>query len=84
MTTKEKIGTVVSNKMDKTIVITVEDKYSHPLYGKTLKQTKRFIAHDEKNECTLGDVVIISETRPLSRNKRWTLKQILNKTKISN
>jgi|TARA_B110000046_G_scaffold183987_1_gene221362 small subunit ribosomal protein S17 len=84
MTTKEKIGTVVSNKMDKTIVITVEDKYSHPLYGKTLKQTKRFMAHDEKNECTLGDVVIISETRPLSRNKRWTLKQILNKTKISN
>jgi small subunit ribosomal protein S17 len=84
MTTKEKIGTVVSNKMDKTIVITVEDKYSHPLYGKTLKKTKRFMAHDEKNECTLGDVVIISETRPLSRNKRWTLKQILNKTKISN
>ena len=84
MTTKEKIGTVVSNKMDKTIVITVEDKYSHPLYGKTLKQTKRFMAHDEINECTLGDVVIISETRPLSRNKRWTLKQILNKTKISN
>ena len=84
MTTKEKIGTVVSNKMDKTIVITVEDKYSHPLYGKTLKQTKRFMAHDEKNECTLGDVVIISETRPLSRNKRWTFKQILNKTKISN
>jgi len=84
MTTKEKIGTVVSNKMDKTIVITVEDKYSHPLYGKTLKQTKRFMAHDEKNECTLGDVVIISETRPLSRNKRWTLKHILNKTKISN
>ena len=84
MTTKEKIGTVVSNKMDKTIVITVEDKYSHPLYVKTLKQTKRFMAHDEKNECTLGDVVIISETRPLSRNKRWTLKQILNKTKISN
>jgi small subunit ribosomal protein S17 len=84
MATKEKIGTVVSNKMDKTIVITVENKYSHPAYSKTLKKTKRFMAHDEKNECTVGDIVVISETRPLSKNKCWTLKQILNKTQISN
>jgi len=79
MATKEKIGTVVSNKMEKTIVITVEDRYSHPIYGKTLKKTQRFMAHDENNECGLGDLVLISETRPLSRKKRWAVKQILNK-----
>lgn len=77
MATKEKIGTVVSTKMEKTIVIAVEDKYPHPLYGKTLKKTKRFMAHDEKNECTLGDTVLIEETRPLSRNKRWKVSKIL-------
>jgi len=79
MATKEKIGTVVSNKMEKTIVITVEDRYAHPIYGKTLKKTQRFMAHDENNECGLGDLVLISETRPLSRKKRWAVKQILNK-----
>ena len=79
MATKEKVGTVVSNKMEKTIVITVEDRYSHPIYGKTLKKTQRFMAHDENNECELGDTVLISETRPLSRKKRWAVKQILNK-----
>jgi small subunit ribosomal protein S17 len=84
MATKEKIGTVVSTKMDKTIVIIVEEKYAHPLYGKTVNKTQRFMAHDEKNQCLLGDKVIISETRPLSRKKRWALKQILTKTKISN
>jgi small subunit ribosomal protein S17 len=83
MATKEKIGTVVSNSMNKTIVITVENKYSHSIYGKILKKTKRFMAHDEQNECILGDVVLISETRPLSKNKCWVVKQILNKTKIS-
>lgn len=84
MATKEKIGTVVSNKMEKTIVITVENKFAHPVYGKTLKKTKRFMAHDEQNECSLGDIVIISETRPTSRNKRWAVKQILTKSTISN
>jgi small subunit ribosomal protein S17 len=79
MATKEKVGTVVSNKMEKTIVITVEDRYLHPIYGKTLKKTQRFMAHDENNECELGDTVLISETRPLSRKKRWAVKQILNK-----
>ena len=83
MATKEKIGVVVSNSMNKTIVISVENKYSHPLYGKTLKKTKRFMAHDERNDCVMGDIVVISETRPLSKNKCWVLKQILTKNKIS-
>jgi small subunit ribosomal protein S17 len=84
MTKKEKIGIVVSNKMNKTIVIAVENKYSHPIYQKTLKKTRRFMVHDEKNDCIMGDIVLISETRPLSKNKRWEVKQILTKTKISN
>ena len=83
MTKKEKIGIVVSNKMNKTIVIAVENKYSHPIYEKTLKKTRRFMAHDEKNDCIMGDIVLITETRPLSKNKRWEVKQILTKTKIS-
>ena len=82
--TRTLTGKVVSNKMDKTIIIIVEEKYAHPLYGKTVKKTRRFMAHDEKNQCLLGDKVIISETRPLSRKKRWALEQILTKTKISN
>jgi small subunit ribosomal protein S17 len=84
MATKEKIGIVASNKMNKTIIIIVEDRYAHPLYTKTLKKTKRFMAHDELNQCSIGDKVIIEESKPLSRKKRWTVKQILNKTKISN
>ena len=84
MTKKEKIGIVVSNKMNKTIVIAVENKYSHPIYEKTLKKTRRFMAHDEKNDCIMGDIVLITETRPLSKNKRWEVKQILTKTKIAN
>ena len=84
MAAKEKIGIVVSNNMNKTVVITVENKYSHSIYGKILKKTKRFMVHDEENECVLGDIVLVSETRPLSKNKRWIVKQILNKTKISN
>ena len=84
MAAKEKIGIVVSNNMNKTVVITVENKYSHSIYGKILKKTKRFMAHDEENECVLGDIVLVSETRPLSKKKCWIVKQILNKTKISN
>lgn len=83
MATKEKMGTVVSTKMEKTIVLMVEEKYAHAIYGKILKKTRRFMAHDEQNECLLGDKVIISETRPLSRKKRWVVKQILNKREIS-
>ena len=81
MATKEKTGIVVSNKMDKTIVITVENRYAHPVYGKTIKKTQRFMAHDELNAYQLGDKVIIAETRPLSRKKRWILKQNLTKFK---
>lgn len=84
MSKKEKIGIVASAKMDKTIVIVVEDRYSHPLYHKTLTKTNRFMVHDELNRCSVGDRVIIEETRPLSRKKRWTVKQILTKTQISN
>jgi small subunit ribosomal protein S17 len=75
MVIKEKVGTVISNKMEKTIVVTVENKYAHPIYGKTLKNTKRFMAHDELNECVLGDIVLIAETKPTSRKKRWVLKK---------
>jgi small subunit ribosomal protein S17 len=63
--------------MDKTIVIVIENRYSHPLYSKIMKKTKRFMAHDEKNECKIGDRVIVQETRPLSAKKRWELKTII-------
>ena len=78
---KERIGTVVSNKMEKSIVVTVERKVKHPKYGKFIKKTSKFMAHDEKNECGIGDLVLIAETRPLSKNKNWRLKQILEKAK---
>ena len=84
MATKEKTGIVVSNKMNKTIVVLVENRYANPVYGKTLKTSKRFMAHDEFQECNLGDQVTISETRPISRNKRWKVKQIINKAILSN
>jgi small subunit ribosomal protein S17 len=84
MATKEKTGVVVSNKMNKTIVVLVENRYAHPIYGKTLKTSKRFMAHDEFQECNPGDEVTISETRPLSRNKRWKVKQIFKKAILSN
>jgi small subunit ribosomal protein S17 len=78
---KERIGVVTSNKMDKSIVVSVERKVKHPKYGKFIKMTSKFMAHDEKNECGIGDKVLISETRPLSKNKRWRLKQIIEKAK---
>jgi small subunit ribosomal protein S17 len=84
MAIKEKIGIVVNNAMHKTIVIAVENKYSHSIYGKTVKKTKRFMAHDEENNCMIGDVVLIRETRPISKKKRWLATQILNKVKGSN
>ena len=82
MATKEKIGIVVNNKMHKTIIILVENKYSHSIYGKTLKKTKRFMVHDEYNSCMIGDTVLITQTRPLSKKKRWLTKQILIKAKL--
>ncbi len=78
---KERVGIVVSNKMDKSIVVSVERREKHPIYGKFLKKTKKFHAHDEKNECNEGDTVKIMETRPLSKTKRWRLVQIIERAK---
>ncbi len=78
---KIRIGVVTSNKMDKTITVAVERKVKHPIYGKFLKKTTRFHAHDEKNECSIGDLVRIMETRPLSKLKRWRLVEIVEKVK---
>jgi small subunit ribosomal protein S17 len=76
---KVRTGVVVSDKMDKTIVVAVESLMRHPVYGKTIKRTKKFKAHDENNECKVGDIVKISETRPLSHDKRWRLVEIIKK-----
>lgn len=78
---KTRIGVVVSNKMDKTISVIVERRLAHPIYGKSVKMSKKFFAHDEKNECAIGDKVRIMETRPLSKNKRWRLLEVLEKAK---
>ncbi|HMH34509.1 MAG TPA: 30S ribosomal protein S17 [Puia sp.] len=78
---KTRTGVVSSNKMDKTITVAVERKVKHPIYGKFVKKTTRFHAHDEKNECTIGDVVKIMESRPLSKTKRWRLVEIVEKAK---
>ena len=75
------IGKVLSNKMEKTIVVSVERKVMHPKYGKFIKMTSKFKAHDEKNECTIGDVVKVMETRPFSKDKRWRLVEIIEKAK---
>ena len=78
---KTRIGKVVSDKMDKTIVVAVENHVKHPLYGKIVKKTYKLKAHDENNECGVGDRVMIMETRPLSRDKRWRLVKIVEKAK---
>ncbi len=78
---KVRIGVVSSNKMDKTITVLIERKLKHPIYGKFVKTTKSFKAHDEKNECNEGDTVKITETRPLSKNKSWRLVEIIEKAK---
>lgn len=78
---KTRIGVVSSNKMTKTITVAVERKVKHPIYGKFVKKTTKFHAHDEKNECTVGDVVKIMETRPLSKTKRWRLVEVVEKAK---
>ena len=78
---KERIGVVVSDKMDKTIVVAGERKEKHPLYGKFVKKTTKFVAQDEKNECGIGDTVRIMETRPLSKTKNWRLVEIVEKAK---
>ena len=78
---KTRVGKVVSNKMDKTIVVAIEDNVKHPKYGKVIKRTIKFKAHDENNECNEGDTVMIMETRPLSKDKRWRLVEIIEKAK---
>lgn len=78
---KERIGLVVKTKMDKSIIVTVEQKVKHPIYGKFVKKTKKFMAHDENNDCGVGDTVKIMETRPLSKNKCWRLVEILERAK---
>jgi len=74
-------GVVASNKMDKTVTVTVERKVQHPMYGKFIKKSKKYVAHDDKNECNEGDTVKIMETRPLSKRKRWRLVEILERAK---
>lgn len=78
---KERIGVVVSNKMDKSITIAVETKVKHPMYGKFVNKTSKFMAHDEKNDCNIGDTVKIMETRPLSKNKNWRLVEVIERVK---
>ena len=78
---RERVGVVVSNKMEKSIVVAVKRKVKHPIYGKFVNKTSRFMAHDEENTCEVGDTVKISETRPLSKNKRWRLVEIIERAK---
>ena len=78
---KVRVGKVVSDKMDKTVVVTVADRVAHPIYKKIIKRTYRLKAHDEKNECGVGDIVRVMETRPLSKDKRWRVVEIVEKAK---
>lgn len=78
---KERIGQVVSNKMQKSITVAVERKVKHPIYGKFVRKTTKLTAHDEKNDCNIGDTVKVMETRPLSKNKRWRLVEIVERAK---
>ena len=82
MPVKQQIGIVVSNKMQKTIVVKVENRYSHPMYSKTLIKTKKYLAHDELEESNIGDQVLVQECRPLSKKKRWKLIQVLSKSSL--
>lgn len=77
MVKKERVGIVASNKSEKTIVILVQMRYQHPKYKKTVLKTKRYMAHDEKNDCKPGDIVLVEESKPISKKKRWKLKKIL-------
>lgn len=78
---KQRTGVVTSNKMDKTVTVSIERKVKHPIYGKTVKKSKKFLAHDESNTCNIGDTVRIMETRPLSKRKRWRLVEIIERAK---
>ena len=78
---KTRVGKVVSDKMDKTVVVSIQDNVKHPLYKKIIKRSVKFKAHDEKNECGIGDRVMIMETRPISKDKKWRVVQIIEKSK---
>jgi small subunit ribosomal protein S17 len=78
---KERVGLVVSNKMDKSIIVKIDRKLMHPIYGKFVKKSSKLVAHDEKNECNIGDTVRVMETRPLSKNKCWRLIEIIERAK---
>ena len=80
-TRRKKVGRVVSNGMEKSVVVAVDRLFKHPFYGKTIRRTKKFMAHDEQNACQVGDQVEIEETRPLSKRKHWVVAKILEKTK---
>jgi small subunit ribosomal protein S17 len=82
MPVKQQVGIVISNKMQKTIVVKVENRYPHPMYSKTLIKTKKYLAHDESGECSIGDQVLVEECRPLSKKKRWKLVQIISKSSL--
>ena len=84
MPVKERVGIVVSNKMNKTIVVQVETRFPHPIYSKTMVKTKKYLAHDEMEQCNIGDEVLVQETRPLSKRKRWSLTKILSKSSLIN
>ena len=82
MPVKQEIGIVISDKMNKTVVVEIENRYSHPIYSKTLIKTKKYLAHDELEEANIGDQVLVQECRPLSKRKRWKLIKILSKSSL--
>ena len=82
MPVKQKIGIVISNKMQKTIVVKIENRYPHPIYTKTLVNSKKYVVHDEEETCNIGDKVLVQECRPLSKRKRWKLVEILSKSSL--
>ena len=82
MPVKEKIGIVVSNKMQKTVVVKVESRYPHPIYAKTMIKTRKYLAHDEMSKCNIGDQVLVQECRPRSKRKRWLVTKILSKSSL--
>jgi small subunit ribosomal protein S17 len=82
MPVKQQIGIVISNKMQKTIVVKIENRYSHPIYSKTMVRTRKYLAHDELEECKIGDKVLVQECRPLSKRKRWKLVEIISKSSL--
>lgn len=82
MATKQQIGLIVSNKMQKTVVVKIENRYPHPMYSKTLIKTKKYLVHNELEECNIGDKVLMEECRPISKKKRWKLIKILSKSSL--